>query len=182
MKTVIRILAGLAVVVFLTGQSQAQVDVKVGGGMLVDNSRWGGHLSVDIPIGDLHPTFLSPFVEFYRKALGGGDHLNEIPFGASLLYKAPFSEQYGVVYFGIGAGMFLARGPSVNVTNAVGNVIDTVSISATNAIVTAGGGLNVDVSDSMGLFVQGKWFRAFTSGSKNEVSLHVGLSFRLGDD
>jgi hypothetical protein len=182
MKIFMRVLMGLAVVVLLTGQANAQVDVRVGGGMLLDNSRWGGSLAVDIPIGDLHPTYLSPFVEFYRSTPAPGIHVNEIPLGASLLYKAPFSEQYGVVYFGVGGGMFLARGTSIPITNAAGNIIDTISISATNAIVTAGGGLNVDVSDSMGLFVQGKWFRAFTSGSKNEVSLQVGLSFRLGDD
>lgn len=182
MKIFMRVLMGLAVVVLLTGRSEAQVDVKVGGGMLLDNSRWGGHLSVDIPIGDLHPTYLSPFVEFYRTTPAPGIHINEIPIGASLLYKAPFSEQYGVVFFGVGGGLYLARGTSIDITNAAGNVIDTISNSTTNAIVTAGGGLMVDVSDSMGFFVQGKWFRAFTSGSKNEVSLHVGLSFKLGDD
>jgi len=179
MKLFIRVLMGLVVMVLLVGQSGAQVDVKVGGGLLVDQSRWGGHLSVDIPIGDTYPTYLSPYVELYRSTLAPGIHLNEIPVGANLLYKAPFSEQYGVVFFGIGGGMYLARG---TVKDASGNVIDGVSISATEPMITAGGGLLVDVSDSMGLFVQGRWFKAFTTGAKNEVTLHVGLSFKLGED
>ena len=166
MKLFMRVVMGLAVVVLLVGQSEAQVDVKVGGGLLLDNSRWGGHVSVDIPIGDTHPTYLSPFFEFYRTNLGGGANLNEIPVGANLLYKAPFSEQYGVVYFGIGGGMFLARGAA----------------SANEPMVTAGGGLLLDASESLGIFVQGRWFRAFATGSKNEVSLHVGLSFKLGEE
>lgn len=166
MKTLIRVLMGLTLVVLLSGQSAAQVDVKVGGGLLVDNTRWGGHLSVDIPVGDTYPTYLSPFIEFYRTSLAPGSNLNEIPVGASILYKAAFSEQYGVVFFGVGGGMFLARGAA----------------SASEPMVTAGGGLMFDVSDSMGLFVQGKWFRAFTTGSKNEVSLHVGVNFRVGSE
>lgn len=166
MKMFMRVVVGFVAVLLLMGQSEAQVDVKVGGGLLLDNSRWGGHLSADIPIGDTHPTYLSPFVEFYRTDLGGGANLNEIPVGVNLLYKAPFSEQYGVVYFGIGGGMFLARGVA----------------SATEPMVTAGGGLLLDASDSIGIFAQGRWFRAFTTGSKNEMSLHVGLSFRLGEE
>jgi hypothetical protein len=182
MKLFIRVLMGLVVMVLLVGQSGAQVDVKVGGGLLVDQSRWGGHLSVDIPIGDTYPTYLSPYVELYRSTLAPGIHLNEIPVGANLLYKAPFSEQYGVVFFGIGGGMYLARGTSIPITDFSGNVIDTISNSASEPMITAGGGLLVDVSDSMGLFVQGRWFKAFTTGAKNEVTLHVGLSFKLGED
>lgn len=182
MKTLRHVLVGMVAFVLLVGQSEAQVDVKVGGGLLLDNTRWGGHLSVDIPIGDTHPTYLSPFVEFYRSSPGPNFHVNEIPIGANLLYKAPFSEQYGVVFFGIGGGMFLARGTNIPIFDAGGNLIDTVSSSATEPMITAGGGLTMDASDALGFFVQGRWFRAFTTGSKNEVSLHAGLSFRLGED
>jgi len=166
MKTFMRVLMGVAVVALLVGQSEAQVEIKVGGGLILDNSRWGGHVSVDIPVGDTNPTFLSPFAEFYRTSLGGGAHINEMPIGANLLYKAAFSEQYGVVYFGVGGGLFLARGAA----------------SATEPMVTAGGGLTVDVSETLGIFAQGRWFRAFTTGSKNDVSLHVGLSFKIPED
>jgi len=182
MKTFMRVLMGIVVVVLLVGQSEAQIDIKVGGGLILDNTRWGGHLSVDIPIGDTHPTFLSPFVEFYRSTPGPNFHINEIPLGANLLYKAPFSEQYGVVFFGIGGGLFLARGTSFPVYDLAGNVIDTVSSSVTEPMITAGGGLTIDMSETLGIFAQGRWFRAFTTGSKNDVSLHVGISFKLQED
>jgi hypothetical protein len=100
----------------------------------------------------------------------------------NLLYKAPFSEQYGIVYFGIGAGMLLARGDDVDITDFGGNVIDTISFSASEPMIAAGGGLMLDVSDAMGLFFQARWFKAFATGAKNEVALQVGLSFRLGQE
>lgn len=182
MKTLMRVLMGFAVVALLVGPSDAQVDVRVGGGMLAKNTRWGGSLAIDIPIGDTYPTYLSPFVEFYRSSPAASINLNEMPIGASILYKAAFSESYGIVFFGVGGGLFLARGTSIPIVDVSGNVIDTVSNSATEPMITAGGGLQFDLSDAMGVFVQGKWFRAFTTGSSNELSLQVGLSFRLGEE
>jgi hypothetical protein len=102
--------------------------------------------------------------------------------GATVLYKAPFSERYGVVFFGVGGGLFIARGTRIPVYDIAGNVIDTISNSVTDPMITAGGGLTLDLSDTIGFFVQGRWFRAFTSGSKNEMSAHLGLSFQLGDE
>ena len=144
--------------------------IKVGGGTLFDPSRLGGHLSIEIPLGDDYPTYLAPYVELYRK-----DKINEIPIGAILLYKAPLSDLIGTVFFGVGGGVLLARGPTWDIPG-----LGTFKISATEGIISAGGGLRIDVQERIGIFVQARWFKAFASGSKNQVSAQIGLHFDIG--
>lgn len=183
------------------GRADAQVDVKIGGGALFDPTRAGGHLSIEFPIGDLYPTYLAPFVEFYRK---GG--ISEIPAGVSLVYKAPLSDQYGTVFFGVSGGVLHARGfpvlvpvvlvlddgTPINVVDPVtGEVImdlsrdpvtgEVITGTSTEALIAVAGGMRFDVSEGIGAFVQGRWFRAFASGSTNNFGIHAGLMFSLGE-
>ncbi len=167
------------VLVLIAGQSEAQVEIRAGGGLLLNPSRWCGHVSIDIPIGDTHPTYLSPFVEFYRQS-STFESVNAIPIGLNLLYKAPFSQEYGMVYFGVGGGLYRVSG-TLNGIDFSGNPI-TLKDSSTQGMFTAGGGLQLDFSDALGAFVQTRWIRAFASGSKNELSLMAGLSFKLGEE
>ena len=109
MKSMVAVFFFTMVAVF--GQAEAQVDVKAAGGFLFDPTRWGGHLSIEIPIGDMYPTYLAPFVEFYRKTstlelvnITAKTDISEIPAGISLIYKAPLSDRYGTVFFGVGGG------------------------------------------------------------------------------
>ena len=183
------------------GRADAQLDAKIGGGALFDPIRAGGHLSIEIPIGDLYPTYLAPFVEYYRKS-----GISEIPAGISLIYKAPLSDRYGTVFFGVGGGVLHARGfpviipvvivlddgTPINVIDPVtGEVIMEQSIdpvtgefvtgTATEALIAVAGGMRFDVAEGIGAFVQGRWFRAFASGSTNNFGLHAGLMFSLGE-
>ncbi len=172
------------------GRADAQVDVKIGGGALFDPTRAGGHLSIEFPIGDLYPTYLAPFVEFYRK---GG--ISEIPAGVSLVYKAPLSDQYGTVFFGVSGGVLHARGfpvlVPVGVDPVTGEVIvslsrdpvtgEVITETSTEALIAVAGGMRFDVSEGIGAFVQGRWFRAFASGSTNNFGIHAGLMFSLGE-
>lgn len=187
--------------VAMFGQADAQLDVKIGGGALLDPTRGGGHLSVEVPIGDLYPTYLAPFVEFYRKS-----GISEIPAGVSLIYKAPLSDRYGTVFFGVAGGVLHARGFPVLVPvvlllddgtliNAVdpltGEVImqpsrdpatgEFVTGTSTEALIAVAGGMRFDVATGVGAFVQGRWFRAFASGSTNNFGIHAGLMFSLGE-
>ena len=188
-------------VVAFFGRADAQVDVKIGGGALLDPTRGGGHLSIEIPIGDLYPTYLAPFVEFYRKS-----GISEIPAGVSLVYKAPLSDRYGTVFFGVAGGVLHARGfpvivpaiiilddgTQINLIDPVtGDVImepsrdpvtgDFVTGTSTEALIAVAGGMRFDVSEGIGAFVQGRWFRAFASGSTNNFGIHAGLMFSLGE-
>ncbi|MCZ6635122.1 MAG: hypothetical protein O7G87_17120 [bacterium] len=146
------------------------MSIKVGGGALFDPVRWGGHLSIELPLGDTYPTYLAPYVEFYSK-----DQINEIPIGATLLYKAPFSDLVGTVFFGVGGGVLLARSPTLTIPG-----IGTFKISETQGIISAGGGLRIDIQERIGIFAQARWFKAFAPGSKNQVSVHIGLHFDVG--
>lgn len=175
MTKVMRLILCCVALVLLVGQSDAQVEVKAAGGLLLDPSRWGGHVSVDIPIGDTYPTFLSPFVEFYRKS-----GINAIPVGLNLLYKAPFSEEYGMIYFGAGGGLYRVSG-TITLRDLSGNPIATIKDTSNQGMITVLGGLQIDFSDAVGVFAQGRWFRAFASGAKYEVAAMVGLNFKLGE-
>ena len=178
------------IIIAMFGRADAQVDVKIGGGALFDPTRAGGHLSIDFPIGDLYPTYLAPFVEFYRK-----DGISEIPAGVSLIYKAPLSDRYGTVFFGVAGGVLHARGfpvfAPVGVDPMTGDVMmdllidpatgEFVTGTSTEALLAVAGGLRFDVSEGIGAFVQGRWFRAFASGSTNNFGIHAGLMFSLGE-
>ena len=175
------------------GRADAQLDVKIGGGALLDPTRGGGHLSIEVPIGDLYPTYLAPFVEYYRRTitLAATDKTlkTEIPAGVSLVYKAPLSDRYGTVFFGVAGGVLHTRGSPIveilfdgttvyAIDTATGEVVTETS---TEALIAVAGGMRFDVSEGIGAFVQGRWFRAFASGTTNNFGIHAGLMFSLGE-
>ena len=191
MKSMVAVFFFIIIAVF--GRADAQVDVKVGGGALFDPTRGGGHLSIDIPIGDLYPTYLAPFVEYYRRTitLVATDKTleTEIPAGVSLVYKAPLSDRYGTVFFGVAGGVLHTRGsPIVEVLfdGTTVYAVDTetrevITETSTEALIAVAGGMRFDVSGSVGAFVQGRWFRAFASGTTNNFGVQAGLMFSLGE-
>ena len=180
MRSMVRVAMFCAVLGLMHGRADAQVDVKIAGGAVLDPARWGGHFSIEIPIGGIYPTYLAPFVEWYQKS-----GIDEIPAGISLIYKAPFSDRYGTVFFGVGGGILYARGfPLIDAFGffftdpATGQI---ATGSATDPMISVGGGLRLDVAERVGVFAQGRWFRAFASGSTNNFSLQLGLNFTLGE-
>ncbi len=190
MKSMVAVCFFLVIAMF--GRAAAQVDVKIGGGILLDPTRAGGHLSVEFPIGDLYPTYLAPFVEYYRRTitLVATDKTleTEIPAGVSLVYKAPLSDRYGTVFFGVAGGVLHTRGsPIVEVFGGTTvYAVDTetgevVTETSTEALIAVAGGMRFDVSEGIGAFVQGRWFRAFASGTTNNFGIHAGLMFSLGE-
>ena len=157
------------------------VEVKAAGGLVLDPSRWGGHVSVEIPLGDTYPTYIAPFFELYRK-----DGVNLIPTGLSLIYKAPFTQLVGTIYFGVGGGVVMTRG-TVGALTITDPILGTITfpefdVSSTDPVITVGGGVRFDLSETLGVFVQTRWFRAFKSNSRSEVALHAGLRFQLGEE
>ena len=181
------------IIIAMFGRADAQVDVKVGGGALFDPTRGGGHLSIEFPIGDLYPTYLAPFVEYYRRTitLVATDKTleTEIPAGVSLIYKAPLSDRYGTVFFGVAGGVLHTRGsPIVEVLfdGTTVYAVDTetrevITETSTEALIAVAGGMRFDVAGSVGAFVQGRWFRAFASGTTNNFGVQAGLMFSLGE-
>ena len=178
MKSMVAVCFFLVIAMF--GRADAQVDIKIGGGALFDPTRGGGHLSIEFPIGDLYPTYLAPFVEYYRRTitLVATDKTleTEIPAGVSLVYKAPLSDRYGTVFFGVAGGVLHTRGSPVLVPVGVDLVTGTTAIvdlsidtetrevvteTSTEALIAVAGGMRFDVSEGISAFVQGRWFRAF---------------------
>ena len=145
MKSMVAVFFFIIIAVF--GRADAQVDVKVGGGALFDPTRGGGHLSIDIPIGDLYPTYLAPFVEFYRRTitLVATDKTleTEIPAGVSLVYKAPLSDRYGTVFFGVAGGVLHTRGSPIVEVLLDGRVVYAVD-TETREVITETSNRGVD--------------------------------------
>jgi len=139
-------------------------NLKVGGGAVLKPSptRWGGHVSFELPLSDDHPTYIAPFLDFYRKA--GVSHM---PVGAAIIYRAPFSDYWGTVYFASGGGLQRVSGSG---------------LASTEAIVTVAAGLSVGLTERTAVFVQGRWFRSFAEASAeaNQYAFHAGLELRLG--
>ena len=140
---------------------------------MINPTGGGGHASVEIPLSEEYSTYAAPFVEYYSK------DGTRVPIGASLLYKAPFGEFGGTIYFGVGFGVMIVDGlPEDPITGFDG--------SATNMMGSAGGGISFALSQQAGVFVQSRYSRAFSGTGENEEDvwgIHVGIQFGiLGDE
>jgi hypothetical protein len=154
-----------------------QWGVKAGGGVNFEPSpsRWGGHGSIEIPLSQDYPTSLSVFFEMYRKTLtiqNVSGTTTQIPMGLAIHYKAPLSRHGGTIYFTGGGG--IVRDSFPDLTSASGRS------SATEPIVTVAGGTVIPVTESIAVFGQFRWFKAFASGAVNQYGVQFGIHFPLG--
>ena len=157
----------------VTSVDSEGVGLKIGAGVMVSPSGGGGHASVEIPLSEEYSTYAAPFVEVYSK------DGTRVPIGAALLYKAPFGEFGGTIYFGVGVGVLIVDGlPPDPETGFDG--------SAKNAMGSAGGGVSFALSRQAGIFVQSRYSRAITGSGDNQTAVwgfHVGIQFGvLGDE
>ena len=168
----------LCITTLAMSSSVEAVSIKTGGGIVLDPTSSGGHISFEVPISDDYPTYLAPFLEYYSK---DGESL--MPIGITLLYKAPFSTAFGTIYFGVGGGIL-----SIRDRVSLDQFNNPTTFSATKALVSAGGGVRISLTERIGFFGQMRWFRPFSSGDPNQVSVpnrfafHGGLHFELGSE
>ena len=175
MKHLIRIVS-VCLVLMAASAADAQISVRLGGGLAINPSRPGGHVSFDFPLSEQYQTFLAPFFEFYSK-----DGVRHIPAGASLLYKAALSEHGGLVYFGAGAGVLMQRGTLLEIEEDpnIGPVL-VITEPFTEAMLSVAGGAQVGLGERAGVFVQARWFRSMATGGNNEIAFQAGVYFNLG--
>jgi hypothetical protein len=151
--------------VLMSGAAPADaIGIKAGGGLLVDPARWGGHISVEIPISQDRPLALAPFFEIYEK-----DGEKGMPIGMVLLYSAPLTREAGTIYFGAGAGMLMLRGTTFQQAGGA-----PLPGGSNSVMATAGGGLLFHVSESFGLFLQVRWFMSLSDTVNNPADLEFG--------
>ena len=159
----------LACFVLVVGAVPADaIGIKAGGGPLLDPLRWGGHVSVEIPISDDRPLALAPFFELYAK--DGG---KLIPVGISMVYRAPLTREVGTIYFGVGGGMLLLRSVQYELIGI------PYRDSSNEIMATAAGGLLFHLSENMGFFLQTRWFMAMSNEGIDNTS-KSNLAFMLG--
>ena len=164
-----RFVCFLAVCAVLAGSADAlQWGIKAGGGANFKPSptRWGGHLSLEVPLSEDYPTSLAGFFEMYKK-LG----ITQMPIGLGIHYKAPLSRYGGTIYFVGGGGILRVSFEDVG----------GVSLpSQTNGMITVAGGAIFHLTESFGLFSQFRWFKPFASGAVNEYGIQFGVHLPIG--
>ena len=173
-----RFLCLVALSLMLAGPSAAlQWGVKAGGGVNFEPSpaRWGGNMSIEIPVSEDYPTSLSVFFEMYRKTLtiqNVPGTTTQIPAGLAIHYKAPLSRHGGTIYFTGGGGIVRDYFPDSSTASG--------RASATEPIITVAGGAIIPVTESISVFGQFRWFKAFASRAVNQYGIQFGVHFPLG--
>ena len=137
-----------AMAVLFLGSPASAGSFKAGGGMFFNNNEPGGGISVDL--GD-EGLALSPFVDYFGKSgsrfFGGG---------LNVVAKRAGGEQ-SQLYIGVGGGI-----ASVDVEESSAGI--TGSASKTQAMADLVLGLEFDLHENIGGFLQVKWLGTFGGG------------------
>ncbi len=144
----ISIASFLAMAVLFSGYTASAGSFKAGGGIFFNKNEPGGGISVDL--GD-EGLALSPFVDYFGKSgfrLFGG--------GLNIVAKRAGGEQ-SQLYIGVGGGI-----ASVDVEESSAGI--TGSASKTQALADFVLGIQFDLHDNVGGFVQVKWLGTFGGG------------------
>ena len=169
MKRLICAAVVIATVFLMSGQSDAQIALRGGAGMIFDNSQLGGHASLVVPFSS-KPGGLMVAAEYYKKS-----GTTTIPISFRGLYTIKASN--ATVYLGVGSGFIYTKvtGAPVNAAAAA------LSLASTKALFSAVGGMNFKFSGPLGAFAEVTLDRALTSGATNNWAGKAGISLTLQD-
>lgn len=176
-----KIITGLIFLGFLMVSPVRGTEVKIGGGMIFENSIPGVVAAVDIPIPH-KPLAISLSADYFS----GSGHTS-VPFSVKGLFRTHLSPLVAA-YLGAGGGVMYTKvdgshtsGTSTSTSHLSAKAaVGTGSYSSTSGLVAAVGGLDIKVSPDMGFFVEVSLDRALVSGAKNEVAAKGGIFFGLG--
>jgi hypothetical protein len=138
--------------------------LRAGGGLIFEDSTFGGGAAFDIAIGD-RPIALTPFFEYYKES-----GVSSISAGADVLYKVPVADGKAEVYIGAGGGFYRASNGT----------------SESSFLIDARAGLDYGITEVIGIYVEGKYLYSSkeTAGVKvldlNNPAAFVGISFKVG--
>ena len=180
--------------IFSAPVSGLEWGAKLGGGAVVDPTRWGGHVSIEMPLTEEYPTSLVAFFEVYRRSESDvdldGDGLTDfakitgtqMPIGLAFMYKAPFTAEAGTVFFSAGGGLLRVISTIEDIA-LFGGTTTKRKGSSSDGMITVSGGVYFDVTQSAAIFLQARWFRNFSEASAdNEVAIQVGVHFPIGSE
>lgn len=165
----------MLIVVACVVDAQA-TEVKVGGGMVFENSIPGGALAVDFHIP--HKPLVISFAADYFK---GSGHTS-VPFSIKALLRTHLGPNVAA-YLGGGGGLIYAKSDGATGTtesHLAAKAAGTEGHSSTDALAAAVAGLDINVSPGMGVFIEVSLDRALVSGAPNEVAAKAGVFFGLG--
>jgi hypothetical protein len=166
MKMFVRVLCVSCMVgsMFLAaGSASAAGAFKIGGGIYFEETTPGGHISIDIPVGE-GSFMISPFADLFHKS-----ELKLYSGGVNILMKKPAGES-GQIYYGVGGGF-----SKVEVTD------QGVSVSKTEAMANGVLGFEFSVSDRAAIFLQGKYIATFGDIKARNGAVTAGIAFGFGE-
>lgn len=139
---------------------------RIGGGMFLNKNEPGGGVSVDPGDGGM---VLSPFVDYFGKSgsryFGGG---------LNLVFKRAGGEE-SQLYMGLGGGI-----ASVNVEESSAGI--TGSASKTQAMADLVLGVEFDLRENFGGFIQVKWLGTFGGGRVDITGSVDGRTVTIPDE
>ena len=139
-------------------------DVRLGGGLIFEDTVWGGGLAIDIPVGD-RPVVATIGADYYKKS-----PVTAMYVPVMLVYKTEAGES-AQIYLGAGSGLGYVK-------------IDLAALGSASSTKVLGCGvvgINFKISEKMGIFAEGNYYRLMTSGADNDLAAKAGISFSLGE-
>jgi hypothetical protein len=147
----------------ISSTTDAQLALRAGGARIFDGSQPGGHVSLILPFSS-KPAGVMIAADYYKK-----DGLTTAPISARGLYNLPVGEAADI-YLGIGSGFIYTK-----------NDAGTVSLSSTEILFSAVGGLRLNLNSKFGVFGEMSMERALISNAENNLAGKVGISITLSE-
>ena len=163
MRIAKRLFCLVGLLTLTAGASDAQLALRAGGGMIVEDSQIGAHGSLVLPFSS-KPAGVMISAEYYKDS-----GVTTFPLAARGLYKVVLGS--GSIYIGIGSGLIYRK-----VDGAAGP-----DISSTKALFSGVAGINLKFSGPIGAFGEITMDRALVSGADNNLALKAGISLTVSE-
>ena len=157
MRKILVVLAVALCLVAIQTTANAQVDIRVGGGLIFDNTVPGGGAAVDIALTE--SIQISPFADYFHK-----NSTDIIPLGVNVKLTGPLGESDALFYVGVGGGMVrVDTGTSVN-----------------KLLIDAVGGIDYPATEKIYIYMEGRYMWA-ADDALNDVAAFAGIKFSVGE-
>ena len=153
----------IALLMLSVSASNAQIALRAGGGMIVEDSQVGVHGSLVLPFSS-KPAGVLISAEYYKDS-----GVTTVPLSARGLYKVVLGS--GSIYIGLGSGLIYRK-------------VDGVAgpdISSTKALFSSVAGINFKFSGPLGAFGELTMDRALVSGADNNLAIKAGVSLTISE-
>lgn len=167
-KIIMTALALIIVAASTEAMAQPKAVLGLGGGVITSGSVPGGGINLTMNRAE-SPLAFGITGEYYTKS-----GATNVPIGVVGMYQASNESGKATFFLGAGPGLIYLK------TSVTVPILGTISASTTKAMATGLAGVRLSLNEKIGVFVKGQFYRAITSGAKNNISIGGGLAINLG--